>query len=297
LHLLCLGLNNRILYSKLLTVMKIRHQIIKSYCLKFISVIFIGLIFGVAVPVFGIAKGYITTDPELKLGMAAGLSDHSTPDAPKVERASSENESRIIGVTTNPDEELVTIGSGGQQVYVETTGEVDAYASDINGDIKSGNLLTVSPLKGVLMKADINPAVVVGIALEDFDASSAETKSVTDGGGHKDVKIAKLRVNLDHKAASNQQAGITDSSLRRLGRAITGREIGEVRVLIALIIFLAVLVAEGGIIYGAVSSALVALGRNPMARRIIQKEMVRVILIAVVVLLVGLAAIYLILWI
>lgn len=296
-HLLCLASNNRILYNKLLTVMKTRHQIIKSHYQKFFLVIFVGLICGISTPVFGIAKGYVSIDPELKLGMVAGLSDQSTQDTPKVERASSENESRLIGVTTSPDEELVTIGSGGQQVYVETTGEVDAYASDINGDIKSGDLLAVSPLKGVLMKADINPAVVVGIALEDFDASSAETKSVTDGGGHKDVKIAKLRINLDHKAASNQQSGITDSSLRRLGRAVTGREIGEVRVLIALIIFLAVLVAEGGIIYGAVSSALVALGRNPMAGKIIQKEMVRVILIAVAVLLVGLAAIYLILWI
>lgn len=245
----------------------------------------------------GIAKGYITDDQELKPGMVAGLSEGSTPENPKVERAAFDNEAKIIGVTTTPDDELVTIASGKQQVYVETSGEVNVYVSDLNGEVKAGDLLSLSPLRGILMKADASPAVVVGIALEDFDASQAETKSITDNTGNKDVKLAKIRINQDHKAASNQQAGVTDSSLRRLGRSITGREVGEVRVLIALIIFLAVLVAEGGIIYGAVSSALVALGRNPLARKIIQKEMVRVILIAISVLLVGLGAIYLILWI
>jgi len=259
-------------------------------------VVFLTLVIGVG-SVLAIAVGYSTDDSELKPGMVAGLSEGSTSEKPKVERAAFDNEAKIIGVTTTPDEELVTIASGDQQVYVETTGEVETYVSDLTGEVRAGDLLSLSPLRGILMRADSNPAIVIGIALEDFDAAAAEKRTINDGTGQKEVKIAKVKINLDHKAASNQQAGIVDSSLRRLGRAVTGKEVGEVRVVIALIIFLAVLVAEGGIIYGAVSSALVALGRNPMARKIIQKEMFRVILIALAVLLVGLAAIYIILWI
>ena len=290
--------NNLILYAKLLTVMKIPQQLLRFAVVQS-TILLVGfaLCFLVVSPVFGIAKGYLSDDAELRPGMVAGLSDESTPELPKVERAAFDNEAKIIGVTTTPDDELVTIASGQQQIYVEISGEVNAYVSDINGDIKSGDLLSLSPLRGILMKAGFSPAIVVGIALEDFDSSKAETRSIDSGTGKKDVKVAKIRINQDHKAASNQQAGIADSSLRRLGRSLTGREVGEVRVLIALIIFLTVLVAEGGIIYGAVSSALVALGRNPMARKIIQKEMVRVVLIAAVVLLVGLGAVYIILWI
>lgn len=289
--------NNLILLEKLLTVMKTREQFLRLALMPGTILVGLLLLVLVSVPAFAIARGYVTDDLELRPGMVVGLSDSSTPEKPKVERAAYNKESKVIGVTTTPEDELVTIASGEQQVYVESSGEVDVYVSDIGGDIKSGDLLALSPLKGILMKADANPAIVIGIALEDFEASTAETKTIDDSSGQKEVKIGKIRINQDHKAASNQQAGVTDSSLRRLGRSLTGREVGEIRVVIALIIFLAVLVAEGGIIYGAVSSALVALGRNPMAKKIIQKEMFRVILIAVVVLLVGLGAIYIILWI
>ncbi len=246
--------------------------------------------------VWAMARGYASDDQDLQPGMAVALSSDGQADNPKVERATADSESRVIGVAVNPSENFVTTGSGAAQVYVQSDGEVDAYVSDINGIPRRGDLLAVSPLKGVLVVADGTMGAVIGSALEDFDDNITSNQSIDKSGTSVNVRIDKIRVNLDHKSSL---VGSTDadSSLERLGRSIVGRDVGEIRVIIALIIFFIVLVAEGGIIYGAVSSAITSLGRNPLARRIIVQELVRVVAIALLVLAIGLAAIYGILWI
>lgn len=243
------------------------------------------------------ARGYRTSDPELVPGMVVALSESGSAEEPRVERAALDKEQKVIGVSTTPDDELVTIGSSQDTVYVQTTGEATVYVVDLNGDIKNGDLLAPSPLLGVLMKADASTAPVVGIALEDFSQIATETKTVEANVGTREAKVGKMRINLDHKAASNQQASATDSSLERLGRAVVGKDVGEIQVVAALVIFLAVLVAEGAIIFGAISSSITAMGRNPMAKQIIRHEMIRVLTIAVTVLIIGVGAIYLILMI
>lgn len=247
--------------------------------------------------VAAIANGYATDDTGLKPGMVVALSESSTPNKPKVERAALDMEPKVIGVTTTQGGEAVTVASGESVVYVQNSGEARVFVSDLNGEIKNGDLLAPSPLLGILMKADESTAPIVGITLEDFDNGTIETKTVDENNSKKEVRIAQIRINLDHKAASNQQASATDSSLERLGRAVVGKDVGEIQVITALLIFLVVLVAEGGIIYGAISSAITALGRNPMAKSIIQKEMIRVVAIAIVVLMIGVAAVYAVLWI
>jgi hypothetical protein len=49
--------------------------------------------------------------------------------------------------------------------------------------------------------------------------------------------------------------------------------------------------------YGAISSAITALGRNPLARSAIRREMIRILFVAIIVFLIGLGAIYGILWV
>lgn len=247
--------------------------------------------------VSALANGYSTDDNGLIPGMVVALSQSSTSDKPKVERAALDKEAKIIGVSTTLENQLVSVGSKDARVFVQTTGEATVYVTDLNGVVKNGDLLAPSPLLGVLMKADQRTAPVVGIAIEDFDESTAETQSITDNSKRKDTNINKIRINLDHMAASNQQASISDSSLERLGQAVVGRRVGEIQVVAALAIFLIVLVAEGGIIYGAISSSITSVGRNPLAGKIIRRETARVVGVALVVLIIGVASIYAILWV
>jgi len=252
------------------------------------------LLSGVA-SVLAIATGYASNDTDLQPGMTVSLTEGSDTN-PSVERAVIGGTSHPIGVTVAPDQNIVTTGAESKQVYVQTTGEVDAFVSDLNGIPKKGDFLSISPLKGVLVKSDsLSGASIVGAALEDFSEDSLPSQTIEKSGTAVSVKIDRMRISLDQKGQSFSNEA--ESGLEKLGRSVTGRSVGEIRVVIALVIFLIVLISEGGIIYGAVSSAITALGRNPMARRTIIKELLRVIGIALVVLGIGLAAIYAILWV
>lgn len=242
-----------------------------------------------------ITRGYTTDDEGLKVGMVASLAVGST-ETNKIERASNVSSKQVVGIVTTIDSSLVTVGSGSSKVYVESEGEVEAYVSDINGNIAKGDLLVASPLKGILMKADDNSASLVGIAAADMPSES-EIYNYQEEGQTRSAKITRLKINLNRQGADSTGPKRVDSSIGRLGRAIVGKDVGEIRVIIGMIVFVVVLVAEGGIIYGAISSAITALGRNPLARDIIRGEFIKVIMIAIVVLGLGLGAIYGILWI
>jgi hypothetical protein len=243
-----------------------------------------------------ITRGYNSDDLAIKPGLMVALSENSTPDNPKVERASRDQAERVIGVATTIDDSLVTIASSQQSVYVETSGEVDAYVVNLDGDVKRGDLLALSPIRGILTKAT-SYYPVVAIALEDFSREEAITYTIQDGSTTREVLIHRLNVNLDRKAVSGLTLQEKESALARLGRSIIGREVAEIRVVIALVIFFIVLIAEGSIIYGAISSAINSLGRNPLAKTIIKRELIRVLFVALAVLALGVLAIYGILWV
>lgn len=245
--------------------------------------------------VLALARGYASDDTGIKPGMAVALSDNSTSETPKVERTNTENHSKAIGIAVDPEDNLITTGSSGQVVYVQTEGETRVYVSDLNGIPHKGDLLATSPLKGVLVRADGTSGTIVGTSLEEFNPDEAVEQNIEANGASQIVSIDKVMINLDNKGARGKDE--TDSSLERLGRSLVGRDVGEIRVAVALIIFVIVLIAEGNIIYGAVSSAITSLGRNPLARRAIVTELVRVLLIALGVMVIGLSAIYLILWV
>lgn len=239
-----------------------------------------------------VARGYLTDDPDLKPGMVVRLSTASTAAEQKVERATLEDADRIIGVTVSPDESEVTIASAGQKVFVESDGEADAYVSDLDGVVKEGDFLTLSPLKGILTKGHSGSRFIVGIALENLSDKTKESHIVETDDSPRAVEVAKIRVSLGRQGSSGQGAVKADSSLERLGRSIVGKEVSEIRMAVSLIIFFIVMVTEGAILYGAISTAITSLGRNPLAKEIISRELVRIILIAVSVLIFGLGAIY-----
>jgi hypothetical protein len=243
--------------------------------------------------VSGLANGYATDDTMLKPGMAVAISESSTDEVTKVERASNENPYRIIGIAADPTESEVTIASENQPIYVTTSGDAKAYVSDLDGEIKKGDLLAISPLKGILSKASDDSPVTLGVALENSADKVSEDYIVQSAAGEKTVKIFSIRINFDNKAGGGGKEA--DSSLERLGRSISGKDIGEIRVVAAIIIFIIVLIAEASILYGAISSAITSLGRNPLARKIIKHELIRVVIVAIAVLFFGLGAIYLIL--
>lgn len=261
-----------------------------------------GIVVGVSASLFlsnaaaeAVARGYVSGDPSLRPGMAVSLIESAAGNAKStVTGATRDKLDKVVGIATTVDNSLVTVGSSDAQIYVETDGAVDAYVSDVNGLPKKGDQLTISPVKGVLMLSP-NASMAVAIAGADLDTATAETYNL-EGSSPKTTKIGLVKVNLDAKGLG-RAADNSTSPLASIGRTITGKDVSDVRVLVSLVVFLLVLLSEGSILYGAISSAMKSVGRNPLAKTAITKELVRVALIAVGVLVLGVGAVCALLWI
>ncbi len=241
-----------------------------------------------------IARGYTSSDKGLQVGMVVSLVGQ-TDDSKQVERASQTDQDKIVGVVTSGGVGI-SVASQGTDVLVTTEGDVTVYVSDLNGSVTEGDLLVLSPLRGILMKApDSGGGIIVGIAVEALkEGSSLPYPLENTNNGARETNVGSIKANLNRlgTAAGSEKK----SFLQELGRSVVGRDVSSVRVLIALVLFVAVLIVEGSIIYGAVSSAVTALGRNPMAQKVIKRQLLQISVVAVSVLMLGLSAVYGILW-
>lgn len=272
--------------------MKNQKRRVKHAKLLFCSVLV--AFFALVSTAYAITRGYVTEDAGLKPGMAVRLSDDSAAENPKVERAADSDAGKFVGIAAEPANSELLVASSDQSVFVTSEGEVGAFVSNINGDVKRGDQLSLSPLKGILAKAGPKPKLVLGFALEDFSFDGSEVREIQTSEGTKTVNIDSLKLSLDPKSVL--AAGQEPSSLEQLGSSIVGEPVSGIRVALALVVFLIVVLAEGTIIYGAVSSAITSLGRNPLAKSAIRRGLSQTMVVSVAVLFVGLGAIYIILW-
>lgn len=244
----------------------------------------------------GIAYGHRTTDNLLVVGMAAQLDSeqNSSSDSTNyVQRSDANLPQAYIGVVAQLDSTTATIGGSGDQVFIKSNGQVSALVSDEGGDVVSGDKLILSAYKGVFSKTDKDSATWNAIALGS--SADADKESVTVGDSAK-VGFYRLQISLDNSSNYSGPDANSSSSIKRLGQAIVGKDVGEARIIFSLIIFALLLVVEGGVVYGAISSSLTSLGRNPLASATIKKEMIRVLLVALLILMFGLTFAYAILW-
>lgn len=273
--------------------MKIKTQLPTISKVYFLPAVILTIVLLTSVT-FAIARGYNSNDNGIKPGMAVMLTESSGDQNQEVVRASSDSPERFVGVTKTANESAVAIGSKGQQVFVENEGEVQAYVSDVLGDVKENDQLTLSPVAGVLAKAGASTNLIIGTAIEDFDRSKSKEYSIDSPQGRQSVQIATIKINLNPKIVNNSD-GI-ESYLGRLGESIVGKQVSAIRVVVALTIFMVVLLVGGSVLYTATSSALTALGRNPLARAAIRRELAQIVMAAIVVFAVGLSAVYFVLW-
>ncbi len=245
-------------------------------------------------------QAYATQDKTITKGMAVAIAatqPAAGADAPtNVEKSSVGHASKTLGVVVDPAKDAVSVSAEGGQVYVATTGSAMVYVTDLNGTIHKGDLLAPSPLQGVLMRGVDGSRGILGIAVADFSSKTAQSVTVKDEGSQIKAKVGLLQINMDTKFTTNApNAGKT--LLQRVGEAVVHHEVSTVQVLVALVILCLLLVVEGGIIYGAISSSIVSLGRNPLAKATIMKGLGQITVLVIAILAVGLAAVYLVLWI
>lgn len=187
------------------------------------------------------------------------------------------------------------------QVFVATNGRRAAIVTTEEGPIKAGDLVAVSSLNGTLTKATPEHPIVFGRALADFSGTSniLGTATLRDVANtpKQTVAIGSIPVTID--IVKNPQIKSTTTNLpsllQRVGQAVAERPVSGARLYIGAIVAALSAAFALVILYVGIRSAIISIGRNPLAKKSVIRALLEVIVAGILVLLIGLFTVYLIL--
>lgn len=192
-------------------------------------------------------------------------------------------DSNMYGVYTQEPAIFLQNTEDSEAKPVTTSGKVYVLVSSINGNIKKNDFITTSTISGIGQKATRN-GMILGTALEDYSNSDqkATGKILVAVNPHFNASFADTKTNV-LEVLRNASDPTTLTQLTSLRYVIAAG--------IALISF-----GIGFVYFGRVtSSGVEALGRNPLASRMIQLNLVLNLALMVVIIIVGLGLGYMIL--
>lgn len=215
-----------------------------------------------------------------------------------VEALNQKEETEMFGLVVSSSDATVSLANPAQtQVYVATFGQYPALVNTQNGPIRAGDKLVISAVSGVGMRADAKHQVLIGKALQSFaDGSNAEGHlKLSDG-----TTVAMGRIMVDISVTRNPSysgdvvAGVPHV-LVSIARAVTNKPLTALRLYGSLVVIALDFAIAGAILYAGIRTGMNSIGRNPLAKKSILRSLVTVILSSLVVVLVGLIAVYLLL--
>jgi hypothetical protein len=240
-----------------------------------------------------IAQGFNTKDPEVTSASLVGIEKGNSNS---VELSSTEKVDRLVGVISNSP--LIELSEdGGSSVQVVTSGLTMTLVSDINGTIVNGDKITASPISGIGMKTT-ESAVIVGTAQGDLKSVETEKRTITAKDGKKqEVKIGLLpvQVSVAYYSVPTEKATFVPGFLQELANTVSGRDVSPARVLVAALILLLLFISITVLIYSAVHSSIISIGRNPLSESAVRKSLLQVALTVSAVLVFSILIIYLVL--
>lgn len=224
-------------------------------------------------------------------------------DANGVKVASKANLQNMFGVVVDRNLLPVTISNPGlqNQVYVAASGTYSVLVSTEGDSIASGDYVTLSSIDGVAMKAGTDEPTVFGRANAPFDGKGVTlgttTLKDTTGKTNKTVTLGSIPVTIDIKKNPNIKSTKSDlpEVLQRVGQAIAEKEVSPVRIYLSMGITILSVIAAIVIIYSGIRNSVISIGRNPMSKKSIFRALLEIILTSILILIIGLFAVYLLL--
>jgi hypothetical protein len=219
-----------------------------------------------------------------------------------VEPLSDKNIKKLLGVVVPVNDAPIVLNSGtvtNQQVLVADNSRYNLLVSSQGGAIKAGDYLTVSTIAGIGMKAGTTQPEIIGQALAAFSGSNAlgqvALKSSTGAKANAAVGSILVNIQLAPNPYYTKAASKLPAFLSKAANGIANKSVNPVRVYLWIFILLVTLGITVSTIYGGVSGSVVAVGRNPLAKQVIGRDVIRVTLIGLVIFVIGFLASYFIL--
>ncbi|HKX24603.1 MAG TPA: hypothetical protein VJM46_05165 [Candidatus Saccharimonadales bacterium] len=239
-----------------------------------------------------ISQGFKTEEVDIAAGALVSLTSDSQST---VQLSNTDRVNQLIGVIG--DRPLIELSNNDKEVQVVISGTTLTLVSDINGEIKSGDKITASPINGVGMKANAS-SLVVGTAQDDLGSTNTTTKSINDKRGQpQSVKVGAVpvSVNVTYYVAPEDKNSFLPPFLQSLANTVAGKEVSAVRVLISSLVLIFGFVSIAVLLYSSIRSSIISIGRNPLSESAVRKSLFEVGATALGILLVMLIAIYLVL--
>lgn len=247
----------------------------------------------------GDVQGY-GAPSSIDAGTIVQLADKKTDTVKVVGQAELQS---MFGVVVDPNQLSVRLSRGNfkHEVYVAVSGTYNVLVSTQGGPIAQGDYVTLSSISGVAMKAGTEEKRVFGRAAAPFDGKGVTLGTATlkdsSGQANKKVTLGSIPVTIDIRSNPNTKSTKANlpSFLERVGLAIAEKEVNPIRIYLSIAIAVVSLIAAIAVLYSGVRSSVISIGRNPMSKKSIFRALVQVILTSLLILIVGLFAVYLLL--
>lgn len=255
------------------------------------SPIFSGLVFAAS---SSISRSY-NTNSDIVAGSLVSLDPKAST---LVVPANRDNSDKLVGVAVGTDDSIVAINPGMESVQVAITGVVSALATTVNGPIKIGDQVAVSPFSGIGMATEPRTRII-GLAQSELNDNSlrlTEREVVDKDGKRQRIKVGYVQVNIAI-GPPTKGTGEADnpSFLQRTTKSLTGKDISPTRIIIASFVAVIAIISLIVLIYSTIYATIISIGRNPLAKRAIYRTLVLVSIMALVTAGVALGSMYLIL--
>lgn len=198
-------------------------------------------------------------------------------------RCNTEYDTAILGVVNSDPAVSIEDYDITSSKLILTSGIATVRVSTKNGTIKEGDLITTSSIPGVGQKASKN-GYVLGMAMENYEAESTEM-------------IGKIQLVLNIHLTGGLSASRSNLlQFIREGLSVPIFEpVESLRYILAALMVI-ISFTLGMIYFGRASrTGIEAVGRNPLAKKVIQLTIFLNIVLTIVIVIVGLAIAYLIL--
>jgi len=224
-----------------------------------------------------IAQGFQTNTDKGKIvgGALVSLKTGSY----SVELATNATAEHLVGVADQNS--LVTISDDSKETQVVLGGTTNVLVSDINGPVHSGDKITASPIAGVGMVATSSTRVV-GVAQEDFKPTSSQIQTVTDRKNKQhEVHIGYIPLQVSLANYQAPGSSFLPPFVQNLANSIAGRQVSVIRILFCSVLLLVSFLSLAIFISSSARSAMVSIGRNPLASADIRKSLYQVGIITI----------------
>ncbi|HEX4774078.1 MAG TPA: hypothetical protein VH234_01005 [Candidatus Saccharimonadales bacterium] len=215
--------------------------------------------------------------------IAAGTLVASGNQSNTIVVADASHQSSLLGVVVTSNSSSLATTSTFAQTQVVTSGTVQAYVTDLNGVIKTGDPITISPIKGVGMKAT-NAGTIVGMAAGNTShgAGSPVTVRSSDGSLHH-ATVQSIPISVSTEVYNPFLGGKVLGSVQNFVDTIANRPVSLARLVMSSLVLLFAALAVTIVLYTGIHNAFISIGRNPLAKYVINRALIKTIVGAIVI--------------